>query len=98
MFVAHRCMCRYTAVGQATWDVPLARCHVVIGAMHEKGCATAADLFQARYRDQACILLHTCAAVGNTLKTPHVPQLPKLQFFPFRSSLLFNLSSHCYQL
>ena len=48
---------RYTALGEAAWDVPLACSHVVIGAMHEEGCSPAADLFQTRYRAQAYISL-----------------------------------------
>ncbi len=36
-------------MGEAAWHVPLARGHVVHGAVHEEGCATAAHILQRRY-------------------------------------------------
>ena len=43
------CLCRHTAVGEAARHVPLARGHVVNGAVHEEGCATASHILQRRY-------------------------------------------------
>ncbi len=36
-------------MGEAARHVPLARGHVVHGAVHEEGCATAAHILQRRY-------------------------------------------------